>query len=532
MKPLVRTQRLGLAALLASMLLPSVVAAETVIARRRLGNNTEGMTYDPRRDRAVAIDGNDVIAISLRDAGDDDEDRDRGAGPDAIAGLGFRKIFDVLNLDPLARGARGLVFVPPQRRFYFSSSSPQGSTQFFSADEHGAARPTLNLSGLAANLAQWEGLAWIPEGAPFHSGTIAGLGIVASEGLAHVFYLRLDGTVEAEVVPQPGTPLENYLCAIQYWPAHRGTLLISDCGATGVYAMDMQTGSLIGDPNKPLLVLPEAGDVESIVVRRDGQILLNGYETGRLFAFDADLRRTPGQDRLFVVGLGVSAARLGWNFDSGELITATATSAHLFAIAPDLRAARLMFDAATDNEVDIIGNGGIAYLGNGQLAIGNRFFPRGVDIADAGSGHSLSRLLFFQPVYPGGRAFQVLGVGAYGSDKLLIRTPADRNALKVVSRSGTSDTSLFLDGVRPPRFPDIALSSPARGVDAQLFDAGAGPRLFTGAEIYDGSGTLLHTIDQAALGLTEGISSGVWMSGNTFAAEDGQTSTVIIYTVP
>src|SRR5256885_7028632 len=43
--------------------------------------------------------------------------------------------------------------------------------------------------------------AWIPENAPAHGGTIAGLGI-RKNFLAHVFYVRLDGTVEAEVVPQ------------------------------------------------------------------------------------------------------------------------------------------------------------------------------------------------------------------------------------------------------------------------------------------------------------------------------------------
>src|SRR5450432_2281885 len=44
---------------------PSLVTAETVVARRRLGNNVEALTYDPINDRALAMDGNDVIAIAL-----------------------------------------------------------------------------------------------------------------------------------------------------------------------------------------------------------------------------------------------------------------------------------------------------------------------------------------------------------------------------------------------------------------------------------------------------------------------------------
>jgi hypothetical protein len=71
------------------------------------------------------------------------------------------------------------------------------------------------------------------------------------------------------------------------------------------------------------------------------------------------------------------------------------------------------------------------------------------------------------------------------------------------------------------------------GFEAQFYDAGSGPRIFTGTDIYDGSGTLLHSIDVSKLGITDPpLVNGVWISGNTFAAVDGQTSTVIVYTVP
>jgi len=105
-----------------------------------------------------------------------------------------------------------------------------------------------------------------------------------------------------------------------------------------------------------------------------------------------------------------------------------------------------------------------------------------------------------------------------------------------VSRSGAADTSLFPDGVLPDGYTQLPLSSPTTGAEAQLFDAGAGPRLFTGAEIYDLAGNLLHVVDLAALGLRGSPAGsplrGVWMFGNTFAAEDGDTSTVVVYTIP
>jgi hypothetical protein len=531
MRPSIQLPRWLLGALIACLFLPQVVSAETVLARRRLGNNTEGMTYDPLRDRAYAIDGNDVVAIALAD-GDELGD----IAPSEISGLGFRKAFDVLGLDPQARVPRGIVYVPTQRRFYFSSVLPAAGAQLFSTDQAGHPKPTLSLKGLdTTSWLGWEGLAWIPPDAPTHGGTIAGLGSRSNDSLSHVFYVRLDGAVEAEVVPQVGTPLEDGLCGIQYWPQRPGTLLVSVCGANAAWAMDMQTGALVGEPTRPALTVPEADFVESIVVRRSGQVLLGGYESGRLYAFDRSLARTAGQDRLFVIGLGVSAARLGWNFDTGELLAVTPQ--RVVAISPDLRSARHLFDLDVNQEVGLPTYSGIAYLGNGQVALGYRFFPRGIDIADLATGHSLSRLLFFpQQGFPAGRAFAVLGVGAYGPDQFLVRTAGDANALQVVSRSGAPDASTFPDGVLPDGYTQLPLSSPTKGAEAQLFDAGAGPRLFTGAEIYDLAGTLLHEVDAPALGLQgspPGTSlAGVWMFGNTFAAQDGGTSTVVVYTIP
>ena len=57
--------RLVASAVAMLLVLGETARAETVVARRRLGNNSEGLTYDPLNDRAVAIDGNDVIGIAL-----------------------------------------------------------------------------------------------------------------------------------------------------------------------------------------------------------------------------------------------------------------------------------------------------------------------------------------------------------------------------------------------------------------------------------------------------------------------------------
>jgi hypothetical protein len=529
-----------LGAVLLCSLLPDLARAETVLARRRLGNNTEALTYDPLNDRAVALDGTDVIGIALNPL-DAVVLATMREPDDGISGRGFRKLFDVLDLDPIVRDFKGIVFVPTQSRYYFASTGPENATKFFSADASGHPRPTLNLRGLdTSDWVQWEGMSWIPPNAPAHGGTIAALGI-RSDFFAHIFYVRLDGSVEAEVIPQPGTPLQDYLCGIQYWPRHPGTLLLSNCGTgTGVlgghsqvYAMDMRTGALIGDASKPLITMVAPGDTEGIVVRRNGQVLLSDYETGRLSAFDSALNPTPAEDRLFVVGLGVSMSRLTWNFDAGEFDVISPVGLKVFAVSRDLRSARLLFDVDVNHEVDPSAAGAINYLGAGQVAVGNRFPPRGIDIADVTTGFSISRLLFLQPTYPPGAAFTPRGIGILGPDQFLLRVSGDNTALKVVSRSGTPNTDFFPDGVLPTRFADLPLSVPTQGMGAQVFDAGSGPRIFTGNEIYDLSGHLLHVIDAGQLGLVEPPGqSGVWLSGNTFANVDGRTSTLVIYSIP
>jgi hypothetical protein len=524
-----------LALLAAALLFAEAASAETVIARRRVGNNTEGITYDSSRDRVIAIDGNDVIAIAFNPL---DEAVLATTRNDAggISGPGYRKIFDINALPENARTPRGLVYVPTQQRFYFSSKQGHPQTTFFATDGQGHPEPPINIQGIANSddLLAWEGLAWIPPGAPAHAGTIAGLAIRNADSGSHVFFVRLDGTLEAEVVPQPGTPLENYFCGVQFWPQRPGTLLLSNCDVNpGVWAMDMRTGALIGDPTRPLIAHPDHPHqgIEGVVVRRNGQVLLDVYETGRLFSYDSTLHRTPQEDRLFTVGLGTSVNRLGWNFDSQELI-AVGFSDHVYALSADLRSALLLFDADINRELPNP-NGGVSYLGGNLVAIGARGQNVGIDIAqldpNLGLGFSVSRLLF-DPLGPG---LNTVGVGAYGPDQFLVRIRSDGNALKVFSRTGVPDPSVYPDGVIPTRLPDLQLSAPTVGFEAQFFDAGSGPRIFTGTDIYDGSGTLLHSIDVSKLGITDPpLVNGVWIGGNRFATVDGQTSTIILYSVP
>ena len=524
-----------LAAVAALLLFAETAHAETVIARRQLGNNVEAMTYDPLNDRAVVMDGNDVIGVALTpfDAAVLATMRNDTGG---VVGSGFRKLFDVLKLPLEARGPKGIGYVPTQQRYFFTSDVPGGSTTIYSTDQEGHPGPPLRLP--IAPVEAWEGIAWIPPGAPVHGGTLAIVGARNSDNsISHVYFVRLDGTVEQELIPQPGSAVETYFCGISYWPEHPSTLLLTDCGTSGVLGMDLRTGAPVGD--QPLAPIADTSDSEGLLVRRNGRILTSGYE-GRLFGYDNALNRTPGDDKLFVLGIGASVWSLTWDFDSGEFIGLSPVRDHVLAISSDLRSSRHLFDVAVTNEVP--GPQALTYLGGNQLGISSSF-PRGIDIAqivsddgDFPNGRSVSRIVTQGPQFPPGAAFLPHGFSLLNSNDpstYVFRAGGDAGALKVVTTTGgTPDATFYRDGVVPVRLGDILLSSPTSGFAAQVFDNGSGRRIFTGAEIYGIDGTLIHRIDWQKLGLSKPPVNGVWIGGNTFATVDGLTSTVVIYSVP
>lgn len=520
-------------------LLPSLIPvaqAETVVTRKRIGNNSEGVTYVTTgqwKNRAVAIDGNDVLAINLGGPSENTDgsltSSESTPSTGALRGPGWKKIFDILPLGADARVPRGILFLPGRNEFVFSTFT---TTNLFHTDQFGNPLAPIVVTGLAnpTDFALYEGLTWIPADAPEHPNTIAALLIRASDFLAHVIYIRLDGTVEAEITPQPGSPLESYICGITYQPQRPGTLLVTECGS-GNYAMDEEGNFLNGGP---ILPAPAgSGDIESVFVDRFGRIFLGSY-SGHLYAYDTNyIRLSIEDDRFYVIGPGVSAVSMTWDADTQRLVFLDSNST-IEAVPLSLDSKTVLFTA---DPVRASFPNSVSYLGNGQLALANRSFPGGIQVANLPDGSEVDRLIFLPPVYPVGPAFQPLAAGAFGPDQFIVRVIGDVNALKIVSRTGTPDNSILPNATLPTRFPDLPLSSPATGCPAigcsvQLFDSGAGPRIFTGGEIYDSSGTLLHIIDQAALGITFGVGSGTWISGDTYGVIDTGTSTLIIFTLP
>lgn len=527
--------RILTAAIAALLLCAEAASAETVIARRRIGNNPEAMTYDPFNDRAVVMDGNDVIGVALN-ALDSIVLATMRNDDGGLRGNGFRKLFDVLALPLEARQPKGIGYVPTQRRYYFTSDEPGGTGTFYCTDEAGHPCPSLVLKGLAAPVDFWESLAWIPPGAPAHRGTLAALGYRNSEGVSHLYYVRLDGTVEQELVPQPGTPLETYFCGVAYQPSRPATLLLDDC-FSGIFGMDLMSGVPVGD--QPLAPLPKTPDSEGILVRNDGSVMVTTFE-GRLCAYDRALHRTPQNDRGFSVGLGVPVHFLTWNFDANEFI-GIAVGGDVFALSADLAVARplLNLEASTELQQPSM----VTYLGGNQLAVsaGGPAWGIGVvqmvsdDTSIRPNGTSVARLFWDDAPFLPHRAYNPRGLSLLDPadpTTFVFRGIGDANALKVVTtRGGTPNAKYYPDAVTPVLLPDIRLSTPTGGVAAQVFDNGQGKRIFTGAEIYGMDGSLIHRIDWRRLGLSKQADNGVWIGGNTFATVDGLTGTVVIYSL-
>src|SRR5215469_7806693 len=361
--------------------------AETVVTRKRIGNNSEGVTYVTTgrwANRAVAIDGNDVLAINLlTSSGSTPTDR-------ALGGPGWMKIFDILALGPDARIPRGIAFLPGRNEFVFGGYA---TTNLLHTDQFGNPLAPIVLTGLAnpEDFAQYEGLTWIPADAPEHPNTIAALLIRASDFLAHVIYIRLDGTVEAEITPQPGSPLESYMCGITYQPQRPGTLLITEC-ASGNYAMDQEGNLLDGGP---ILPAPAgSGDLESVFVDRFGRVFLGSY-SGHLYAYDANYNRLSTEDdRSYVIGLGISAVSVTWDSDTRRLIFLDANDNSIEAVPLSLDSKAVLFTA---DPVRANSPSSVSYLGNGQLAIAILFL-RGIQVVNLPDGNEAERLIFLPPV--------------------------------------------------------------------------------------------------------------------------------------
>src|SRR5215470_5119971 len=99
---------LCLAALAAGLVASSAVEAQNALARFKVGNNVEGLTWVPagrNGGRWAALDGWDVVAIEPRDRGRECTDSRSAARP----------LFSLVGITPEGSTPRGLCFEPQTR---------------------------------------------------------------------------------------------------------------------------------------------------------------------------------------------------------------------------------------------------------------------------------------------------------------------------------------------------------------------------------------------------------------------------------
>ena len=524
--------------MLALSLSATVARAETAGQTLKIGDNVEGGTFASSgrwAGKMLMMDGNDVIAVSLaasagrRGQGDalhPDNGHHYGLGLlKHERGPASAKAFDVLQLPLEHRTPRGIVFAPTTREFVFSSKRP--TPLLFVTDEQGNLKRTLAPAVPdPENWSNWEGMVWIPADAPAHANTIAALGQHTTDFLSHVYFVRLDGTIEGEIVPTPGTPLENYLCGIGY---RAGTLYASACDDQ-VWAMDL-AGNVLGDA--PAFVAPE--QTETIAFDDAGGVHTAGYEVAILRSYSTTFARRPTLDVDFSVGFGVSVGWLTRKHDTGEVLVLTRASQTLVAVRADLRAARVLGTPSHHEEATPNALAGFSDLGGDVVAIAHRAFPRGIVGYHAPSDSVTFRSVFFcctaEPdPFPPGPAFRPSGVAPWGPDAFLLAVAGDHDNLKVVTRAG-EPRDIFPTALAPTRLADVPLSAPHSGGNVQVFDAGGGTRIIVGHQLYDGAGQLLHVFDASALPLTDGLGVVAWLGGDRYVTVDGDTSTLIIFTL-
>ena len=340
-------RRISVPVLLCALLLADVAQAETVIARRRLGNNVEGMTYDPLNDRAVIMDGNDVIGVALNPL-----DTMVLATMRNETGQSRQRVPEAVRRARLAaRGAsaeRHRVRPHPapvllhQRRGGRDRRALQHRRRGSRRASAGAPEPE-SAGGLLGGYRLDPHRVRLPTAACW---PCSGPGTRRTP-ISHLYFVRLDGTVEQELIPQAGTPLETYFCG---WRIAHASF---DAPAHRLLQRDLRHGSPERCPvgrsrSRPSRIRP---DSEGLIVRRDGSVLAVGYQEGRLFAYDPKLKRTPRDDKLFVVGIGASVSSLAWNFDPASSSRSPRSAIGCSRSRATSRNSRRLFDVAVTNEV-------------------------------------------------------------------------------------------------------------------------------------------------------------------------------------
>lgn len=309
-------------------LLAPLLDAQNVLLRRRLGNNSEGMTTihaGPLNGTIAVMDGTDVIAFANGGQGN----------------IPPRILFSVLGL-PINVGPRGIAYMDDEQRFIFDD--PTLPNTLFLADNQGKAAGTINVTfpgGFVPD--DTEGMVWLPPTAVQFGNHI--LEIAAS-------FATLPPTVTIEVIDRgtgqvvaginPNVTLAtpfDFIVGLGFQSPDR--LLVSGTDGT-IWQIDF-SGNVTAGP----VSFPNVGDVESVSQVDSNRIAAAGYDAGKVMFLDANLTPLAGQDRSYLVGFGLSQPYgVAWDSDLQRHLlsfpgaTPPSSTEQIISLSPTLGAER------------------------------------------------------------------------------------------------------------------------------------------------------------------------------------------------
>lgn len=450
-----------------------------VIARARLGNNTEGLTFidrGPMANHAIVVDGGEVIAIDT-------------TGRRAAPG----RLFHTADLG-LVAPPRGIGFASAEQHLVFNDLFDHGRLLF--ADLDGVLVEELEIIYPAG---------FVPD-------HVEGIQVLRSGDIAMVVWrfgasteVRIEiidrgsGAVTDEIVVDPSIAA-NGITAL----ARDGDSFLVSPVNREVYRVGLD-GAVLEGP----LEVDELRSIEGLAAARGG-FYAAGYGAGRLIALGRQLQRRPGKDRDYPVGFGFSRLNgVAWDNDSGSLrvgaqITDTASIA---AVPADLASLEVVASLEPFNGVMTdVGN----IDSDDLLLASTAFAPNGILFFDD-AGDVVGDIDF------GGQpAVRVAHVAA--TDELAVVLLPDLAQLHLFDRDGAPTRTIDL--------APIGVTAIA-GVDAE------------GAELIvaDGSGVVFETdldgvlVDSAdyrpILGDGFGIAGMAAMPG-ALAFTEGETNEVLV----
>jgi hypothetical protein len=388
--------------------------AATVVARARLGNSTEDISYSPAGafgGHFIVLDGYDVLLL-----------------PPAGADAAPKKLFDVRGL-AVTDAPRGLAFLESEKLFVFNDVRRR--TTLLLADPQGSAageRTVQFPDGFAPD--QVEGLDAMPS---FVFRTGPGEQLVISA-------IRFTPALESrlEILTRFN---ETYRSTREVLPPDPvGTSFIAGAAFRQGLTVRRDGGFVVGGDDRLSLLdatgnilasvqLPEAISIEGVAQTETGAIYAADVAAGKLFAFDQALRRTPGHDRDYRIGFGLFVPQgLAWDaLQQRHLVlspSAATGTPQVAGVPATLDSAQRFIDLAALN---FPRGRRMAYLADeGLLAVAHARTPRAI-------------LLFDKK----GQLAETIDVSAAGSPSALAYIPSTREFAVRVTEAGLA-TVLFI----------------------------------------------------------------------------------------